>query len=58
MASGNWRPLQQALQQVAESLSKQQTRQESEGEAVQQLIDILTVERNERASRDRLRRSA
>ena len=57
-ATGNWRPLQLALQQVAESLSRQQTRQEDEGEAVQQLIDILTVERNERAGSDRLRRSA
>jgi biopolymer transport protein ExbB/TolQ len=57
-ATGNWRPLQLALQQVAESLSRQQTRQENEGEAVQQLIDILAVERNERASGNRLRRSA
>jgi biopolymer transport protein ExbB/TolQ len=39
-----WKPLQQALQQVATYLARQQAKQENEGEVVQQLINIIDDE--------------
>jgi biopolymer transport protein ExbB/TolQ len=39
-----WKPLQQALQQVASYLARQQAKQEDEGEVVQQLINIIDDE--------------
>jgi biopolymer transport protein ExbB/TolQ len=39
-----WKPLQQALQQVATYLARQQAKQEDEGEVVQQLINIIDDE--------------
>jgi hypothetical protein len=39
-----WKPLQQALQQVANYLARQQAKQEDEGEVVQQLLNIIDDE--------------
>lgn len=44
MDLAGWKPLQQALQQVATYLARQQARQENEGEVVQQLINIIDDE--------------
>lgn len=41
MDMSGWKPLQQALQQVASYLARQQAKQETEGEVVQQLINII-----------------
>ncbi len=39
-----WKPLQQALQQVANHLARQQAKQENEGEVVQQLMSMIDDE--------------
>ena len=44
MDLAGWKPLQQALQQVATYLARQQAKQEDEGEVVQQLINIIDDE--------------
>ncbi len=44
MDLAGWKPLQQALQQVASYLARQQAKQETEGEVVQQLINIIDDE--------------
>jgi hypothetical protein len=47
MDMAGWKPLQQALQQVASYLARQQAKQENEGEVVQQLINIIDDELRE-----------